>query len=128
MSIAFISHTRAYFKKSLNDLIELVLNYNGKEGNVEIDFASPSLVNKDRILDRTIKELENGLIDIEEALRILNPDMDEEALQAKISVAKESRNKMFLDQQTEMNEEGAFDNLYDDLGGANLKGSTLPRQ
>ena len=128
MSIAFISHTRAYFKKALNDLIELVLNYHGKDGNVEIDFASPSLVNKDRILDRTIKELENGLIDIEEALRILNPDMDEEALQAKISVAKQARNQMFLDKQTEMNEEGSFDNLYDDLGGANLKGSTEPLQ
>ena len=69
-----------------------------------------------------------GLSTLRKPCAFLNPDMDEEALQAKISVAKESRNKMFLDQQTEMNEEGSFDNLYDDLGGANLKGSTLPIQ
>ena len=128
MSIAFISHTRAYFKHPLNQLIETVLNYYGKENDVEIDFASPSLINKDRILDRTIKELENGLIDIEEALRILNPDMDEEALQAKIDKAKQNRQMLMLQQQTEMNPEGGFGNDYMDLGGANLNGSTMPEQ
>ena len=95
---------------------------------MEIDFASPSLINKDRILDRTIKELENGLIDIEEALRILNPDMDEEALQAKIDKAKQNRQMLMLQQQTEMNPEGGFGNDYMDLGGANLNGSTMPEQ
>lgn len=128
MSIAFISHTRAYFKNDLNKLIETILNYYGMTGNVEIDFGTPSLVNKDRILDRTIKELENGLIDIDEAIRIINPDLDEEALQAKIEKAKKAREEMFIAQQTEFNEEGGFGNDYDDLGGANLNGSTMPIQ
>ena len=128
MSIAFISHTRSYFKHALNQMLETVLNYYGKTADVEIDFASPSLINKDRILDRTIKELENGLIDIEEAIRTLNPDMDEEALQAKIEIAKQSRDMLMLQNQTEMNPMGGFGNDYMDLGGANLNGSTLPEQ
>ena len=128
MSIAFISHTRAYFKNDLNKLIETVLNYYGYSANVEIDFGTPSLVNKDRILDRTIKELENGLIDIDEAIRTMNPDMDEEALQAKIEKAKQAREELLLQQQTEFNAEGGFGNNYDDMGGANLEGSTIPLQ
>ena len=112
MCIAFIAHTRAYFKNAINELLETTLNYYGYSANVEADFASPSLLNKDRLLDRTIKMLENGLIDIEEALRLMNPDMDEEALQQKIEIAKKQREEMMLSNQTEFNQEGGFD-----LGG-----------
>jgi len=128
MSIAFIHHTRSYFKPALNKIIELVLNYFGYQNDVEIDFASPSLINKDRLLDRTLKQLENGLIDIDEALHILNPDMDEEALEAKIAQAKKNRENMMLASQTEFNDEGGFGNNLEDLGGANLQGSTSPLQ
>ena len=128
MSIAFIHHTRSYFKPALNKIIELVLNYFGYQNDVEIDFASPSLINKDRLLDRTLKQLENGLIDIDEALHILNPDMDEEALEAKIAQAKKNRENMMLAAQTEFNDEGGFGNNLEDLGGANLQGSTMPVQ
>lgn len=127
-SIAFINLERSYFKPALNRILETVLNYYGKPNDVEVDFSCPSLVNKDRILDRTIKELENGLIDLDEAMRLMNPDMDEEALQAKIAKAKEAREQLMLQQNYEMNQEGGFGNSYDDLGGANLKGSTMPIQ
>lgn len=110
LCIAFIAHTRSYFKNALNELLETTLNYYGYTYDVECDFASPSLLNKDRLLERTIKMLENGLIDIEEALRLMNPDMDEEALQAKIDIAKKQREQMML--SNEFNQEGEFD-----LGG-----------
>lgn len=125
-TIAFINLERSYFKDPINKLIELVLNYNGLPIDVEADFASPSLLNKDRIIDRSLKKLENGLIDIEEAIREINPDLDEEALQGKIAKAKEAREAMMM--PTEFNAEGGFGNAYDDLGGANLKGSTSPVQ
>ena len=54
--------------------------------------------------------------------------MDEEALQAKIDRAKKAREEMMLAQQTEFNEEGGFNNNYEDMGGANLNGSTMPIQ
>jgi len=128
ISIAFINQVRSNFKPAINRLLETVLNYYGYPQDVEIDFASPSIVNKDRILDRVLKKLQAGLIDIEEAIREINPDLDEESLQAKIKKAKEQQALMMLAQQTEFNEEGGFGNNYDDLGGENLKGSTSPLQ
>ena len=128
MSIAFIYHTRAYFKDALNKLLETTLNAMGLETNLELDFASPSLINKDRLLDRTMKQLEAGFIDIDEAIRTINPDLDEEALQDKIDRAKERQQQNLMDQLTEMNQMGDFGNNYEDMGGENLKGSTMPEQ
>lgn len=128
ISIAFINQERAGFKTAINNLLETTLNFYGKPHNVDVDFASPSIVNKDRILDRTIKKLEAGLIDKEEAIREINPDLDEETLQARIDAAKKQEAMMMLAQQAEMDAEGGFGNDYDDLGGANLKGATAPSQ
>ncbi len=128
ISVAFITQVRATFKPAINRLLETTLNYYGKTHDVDIEFASPSIINKDRILDRTLKKLEAGLIDIEEAIREINPDLDEESIQAKVKAAQQQQAMMMLAQQTEMNEEGGFGNNYDDLGGNNLHGSTIPIQ
>lgn len=108
MSIAFISHTRSYFKHALDKIFETVLNYYGKPNDVSVGFASPSLVNKDRILQRVTAQLEAGLTTIEDAVRELNPDLDEEDLQTKIDTAKKMREEMMLQSQTEFNQEGSF--------------------
>jgi hypothetical protein len=50
-------------------------------------------LNKDRLLERIIKEREEGLIDTEEAIRTLNPDLEENAIRHKVEVAK------FLEEQ-----------------------------
>ena len=107
-SIAFIYHTRSCFKNSLNKMVETVLNTAGLPGNVKIDFGTPSLINKDSLLNRVGNELQQGLIDLEEAIRTLNPDLDEESLQTKIETAKKTREEMMLQAQTEFNEEGSF--------------------
>ena len=128
ISIAFITQTRSNFKGAINRLLETTLNVYGYTHDVDIQFASPSIVNKDRILDRVLKKLEAGLIDIEEAIREINPDEDEETIQAKVNAAKQQQAMQMLMAQQEMNEQGGFGNDYDDLGGANLKGSTSPIQ
>lgn len=131
MSIAFIYHTRAYFKAALNRLLETTLNYYGYETNVTLDFASPSLINKDRLLDRVIKELQEGLIDLEEAIRTLNPDLEEEAIKVKIDKALQAKQEQMLAALQEMNDVGGSfgpDNGYENLGGENLNGSTAPEQ
>lgn len=128
ISIAFINQERACFKNAINNLLETTLNFYGRPHNVDVEFASPSIINKDRILDRTIKKLEAGLIDIEEAIRETNPDLDEETLQARIQTAKDAQAQAMLAQQYEMDQEGGFGNNYDDNGGENLKGSTVPAQ
>ena len=115
VSIAFIYHTRAYFKNALNVLLEETLNYMGKPSNIEIDFASPSLVNKDRLIDRIIKELDSGLISIDEAIRTLNPNDDEESIQRKINDAKINRENIQQQQMSEIN----FDDYVEDDGKEN---------
>lgn len=129
ISIAFINQMRADFKPAINRLLETTMNYYGKQHNVEIEFASPSIVNKDRILDRIIKKLENKLITLDDAIRELYPDLDEETLQSKIKSLQEELMASIVQAQTEMNEDGTFgNNNYEDLGGDNLKGSTAPIQ
>ena len=75
----------------------------------KIDFASPSLLNRDRLLKRITQELEAGLIDIEDAIRELNPDLDEEALQAKIEKAKANQELMQMQNLTELGPDGSFE-------------------
>lgn len=128
ITIAFINAHRADFKEPINRLMETTMNYYGKKSNISLDFASPSLINKDRLLDRVTKELEAGLIDEEEAIRTMNPDLDEEKIQEKIDKYKARQQQMMMAQMYEMQQSGGFGNNYDDLGGANLAGSTEPMQ
>lgn len=105
--VAFIYHTRSYFKHAINNALETTLVYmKMPEDAVTIDFASPSLVNKDRLLNRVTTELDAGLIDIEDAIRTLYPDLDEEAIQIKVQKALQQQQMMMMQQMTEMNSEG----------------------
>lgn len=131
MSIATIYHTRAYFENALNKALETTLNFYGISTNIKIGFASPSLLNKDRLLERINKEMEIGLIDVEDAIREYYSDCDEEELQSKILKAREIAKQNQLAQQVEMNDEGNFDNGEnesesdkDELTGDQLDGST----
>jgi len=130
MSIAFIYHTRAYFKNALNKALETTLNFYGYPCNITVDFASPSLINKDRLLNRVKEELDIGLIDIEEAVRIMNPDLTEEGIQAKVGKAISKQ------QELKQQEQDQFMNSFGELGeeepieeeSDQLEGSTEPAE
>ena len=111
MSIAFIYHTRSYFIEALNRLLETTLNFYGKPSNIELSFASPSLINKDRILNRVLQKLEAGLIDLDDGIRELNPDLDEEAIQDKVERAKAQQQENLMNALNEFNDEGSFGDL-----------------
>ena len=122
LSIAAINHTRSYFENAINDMIETVLNYYGLKANIKVGFSSPSLLNKDRLLERINKDLEMGLIVIEEAIREYYLDADEETLQTKIQKAKALQEQMQMAQLTEMNPDGTFGN---EPSGDELDGTTI---
>ena len=123
LSIAFIYHTRAYFKNALNKLLEETLNFYGIPENIKIDFASPSLLNKDRLIDRVSRELDAGLIDIEDAIRTIYPDLDEEALQDKIDKAKVVQEQKKVEQQNEFDwANGGFEENQP----KDIEGTTFP--
>lgn len=106
--IAFIYNTRSYFKAALNRLLKTTLHAMGLVDTITMDFASPSLLNKDRLLNRVTNELNVGLIDMEEAIRILNPDLEEGALKEKIEKAKQREAEMMMANMSLMNEDGTF--------------------
>lgn len=119
MSVAFINTTRSYFEPPLNRLLETTMNYLGLPSDVKVGFASPSILNKDRLLARVEKELELGLIDIDEAIRKTNPDLGEEAIKAKIDAAKRAQAGRKEAMLAEMGWDGGFD-------GEEAKGTTEP--
>ena len=98
ISISFINLTRSYFVDRIDELLETTLNYYGKAANIHVDFASPSLINKDRILERVSRKRQEGFIDTEDAIRELNPDMDEEEIQGQVQKAQEQEMKMMMAQ------------------------------
>ena len=123
ITIAFINAHRADFKEPINRLMETTMNAYGKKANITIDFASPSLLNKDRLLDRVSKQFEAGFIDEEEAIRTLNPDLEEEKIQEKVDKFKERQQNLLMQQMYEMGASGGF-GPEESLGGPGLKGST----
>lgn len=126
ISIAFINLHRSYFKEPINRLMETTMNFYGRKANVNIDFASPSLLNKDRLLERIAKELDVGLIDMDEAIRLMNPDLEEEKLQEKIEKAQQKQQELLMQQMMQMNAEGGF-GPEEISGDMDAKGTTEPR-
>lgn len=120
MSVSFINTTRSYFEAPLNRLLETTMNYYGLPSDVKVGFASPSILNKDRLLARVEKELELGLIDIDEAVRKTNPDLGEEALKARIDQAKKAQAQRQASTLAEMGWDGGFADAED------AKGTTEP--
>jgi hypothetical protein len=84
-TIAYIETKRGIFEIPINNLLEKVLNYYGKCENVEVKFATPTLVNKDKVIDREIRKLDAGLTTPEEAIKAIYDEDDEEQIQERIS-------------------------------------------
>ena len=124
-SIAFINLHRSYFIDAIKNLLETTLNFMGIPNIVKCSFASPSLLNKDRLLNRVMQELQAGLITLEDAIREMNPDLDEESLQSKIDKAMEYQKQQMLMGMTQMNELGGGFGFGEEADA--LKGSTVPR-
>ena len=97
------SHRQDYIS-GLNEVIEQVLSFYGIVDNVEVRFASDGLVSNERQLEIIEKKLEMGLIDLEDAVRELYPDLDEVQLQEKIAKAKAQKAQNEQAQQQQFNE------------------------
>jgi hypothetical protein len=93
-TIAFIEIKRGIFEKSLNKIMEVVTNFYGFSDNVEIRFATPSLVNQDKVIERAVRLLESGLADEEEALKMIYPDDDERQINERVEKMKAKRQQM----------------------------------
>lgn len=104
----WIKTHRQDYVEVLNVMLEDILNFYGKPGNVEVRFASDGLVSNERQLEIIGKKLELGIIDLEDAVREVYPDLDEVQLAEKIQKAKAQQ------QQNQQMEQNQFDEMYGD--------------
>lgn len=77
LGVGFINSIRENTYRILNRILETTLSYVGIPGNIKISFAMPSIVNKDRLLNRVRIKYDAGFINLRNALKELNPDFDE---------------------------------------------------
>ena len=82
-TIAYIEIQRSSFVHPINRIIEEILNQKGYSGDVKVTFSTPSLVNKDKIIDRALKLYDAGLIDELETLRMVFPEDSESNLKGR---------------------------------------------
>lgn len=107
-SLAFIEDTRSCIRPVINRLLETIMNFYGKSANVVCDFATPHLVNKDKQIERVEKLYNDGFIDLEEAIRQLNPDDSERMIQEKIAKATARQNEIKDNNANTLNDFGDF--------------------
>lgn len=101
------SHRQDYIF-GLNAVIEAVLTFYGYVDNVEVRFASDGLVSNERQLEIIGKKMELGLIDLEDAVREIYPDLDETQIAEKIARAKAQK------AENEQAQQQQFDEMYGD--------------
>lgn len=104
----WIKNHRQDYIYGLNKVIEEVLSFYGIVDNVEVRFASDGLVSNERQLEIISKKLEIGIIDLEDAVREIYPDLDEKQLQEKIARAKQQK------AENEQAQQQQFDEMYGD--------------
>lgn len=107
-SLSYIKIARSVFCEPINKLLEVALNYYGLPDDITIKFATPSIVDQDKLVDRAILLLTNGLIDRKSALALINPDMDSEQVESlEKSIKEEEKAKADVEKaQWENNDYG----------------------
>ena len=108
-TLAFIEEHRQDFEPALNELIQVVLNYKKIPDNVEVKFATPSLVNQDRVLERTMKKYDAGFITLREAISTLYPDADEAQLTKLVADAENRQNEIKAERARQIDGLGQFE-------------------
>ena len=96
----WIETHRADYEDTLNEIINKVLRLQGITDEVSVKFATPSLVNKDRIIQRVIALRDNGFIDDEVALKEIYPDYTDEQITDYLERAKKQRDEEMAKQMT----------------------------
>lgn len=82
-TISYIQIQRSHLIDPINRFIEHVLNHGGEASDIVAVFGTPSLVNKDKIIDRAIRLYREGFIDELEALSMIYPEDSNDALKTK---------------------------------------------
>lgn len=123
--LAFIYQHRHYFRGAVNRIAKTCFKVLGIQNEIDVEFGSPSIINKDRLINRNIKLYQSGLISAEEAVRNINPDDDETSLLPKIKTAEDRENLAIDMGMSPVNEKAVSISTNESpLGNDNYKGTT----
>lgn len=123
--LAFIYQHRHYFRGAVNRIAKTCFSILGIQNQIDVEFGSPSIINKDRLINRNIKLYQSGLISAEEAVRNINPDDDETSLLPKIKSAEDRENMAVeLGINPVDNKAVSISTNESPLGNDNYKGTT----
>lgn len=101
-TLSFIDFERNNLGNVLDRILEHVLNFLGKSNNVSVQFATPAIVNMDKIIERAMALKQAGLIDLKEAVKMCFPDEDEDKIAERVKAIQEEEASR-LSQETELN-------------------------
>lgn len=123
--LAFIYQHRHYFRGAVNRIAKTCFSVLGIQNQIDVEFGSPSIINKDRLINRNIKLYQSGLISAEEAVRNINPDDDETSLLPKIKSAEDRENMAVELGINPVNDKAVSISTNESpLGNDNYKGTT----
>lgn len=123
--LAFIYQHRHYFRGAVNRIAKTCFSILGIQNEIDVEFGSPSIINKDRLINRNIKLYQSGLISAEEAVRNINPDDDETSLLPKIKSAEDRENMAVELGINPVNDKSVSISTNESpLGNDNYKGTT----
>lgn len=104
-TIAFIEIKRGIFEEPINELVRTILRYMGCSDEVKILFGTPTLVNRDKVIEREIKKLESGLTTIEDAVKAIYDEEDEDQVRERLERIRVEQDQK-LQQEQRMNSFG----------------------
>lgn len=87
-TLAYIEIKRSIFKKPIDDFLKSAMANMAITADIEVAFGTPSMINRDRVIDREVSLLNAGLTTPEDSIHEIWPDEDEDEIQKRIERAK----------------------------------------
>ena len=115
----FVESKRKLITRSLNELINDILQFNGYEECVEVKFSKSGETNTTLLLENTTNAYNSGLKSLYASVKAINPDMSEDEIQAEIErIKQDNKDKQAMQPLDFFNEnEGDFNGQEENSEG-----------
>lgn len=107
--VEWIDRKRADIEEPVNQILNIITDSKGYVGGVEIVFTTPAFVSRKDNLEFVLTKYNNGFIGIEEAIKEINPDLDEEQLDELVAKATQRQEEIKSQRMNDINGFGEFE-------------------
>jgi hypothetical protein len=92
-----VENKRELLDKPLADLLTAVLRFNGYTGSASVGFSKAGQTNFSILTDNVVRLVGGGVMSMETAVKMIQPEMDDEQIAAEIDRIKADKDSMFGD-------------------------------